>query len=74
VSAYKRDGDVVTLTMSRDQFNTLLLALGMATGCAHKQADAPMAFSFFCLVNAINDGNPDFTPYNVAPETEATPT
>lgn len=41
----------------------LLLALGLATGCA--SSDNAFRDSLLRLVNSIERGNPEFTPYEV---------
>lgn len=61
----------VRITLTRDEFDLLLLSLGIAAGMASE--DNPKLFrSIFRLVNAINDGNPNFTPYQIDPEPEKT--
>lgn len=62
---YQADGETVTLTMSREDYNFLLMALGMATGIASRD----QMWNIVSLVNQMNVGNPDFTPYEI-PETE----
>jgi hypothetical protein len=59
------EGNVV-LTISRNDYNTLLLCLGFAAGSAIKEGTPPMAHSFLKLANSINVGNPDWTPYETA--------
>lgn len=67
---YVRDGDVVTLTMTVDEFSGVLLALGVAAGDAAKERGAGSATvrAWFRLADAVNEGNPGWTPYNLAPE------
>ncbi len=61
----EKDGKVV-LTITHNEYTTLLLALGYALGAAIKGGDPPaLAQSFLRLANTINDGNPDWEPYYV---------
>jgi hypothetical protein len=60
-------GEVV-LTMSRDDYQNLLLALGQAVGLALRDGESARATRGFLLVNRLNEGNPRFTPYNVLEE------
>lgn len=61
---YQTDGETVTLTMSREDYNFLLMALGMATGIASRD----QMWGIVSLVNQMNAGNPDFTPYDIPPD------
>ncbi len=54
--SYSEDGDTVILTMSRDDYGSILLALGMATGLASKEGRD--ISPWISLVNRINQGNP----------------
>ncbi len=65
--AYKREGDTVFLTMTVDQYELLLLALGYATGAASKDGSS-FFWTFVRLVNELNEGNPNFTPYELPPD------
>lgn len=58
-----------TFELTDQEFETLLLALGTATGAALRHSDNGMAYSFLRLANAINKDNPKWTPY-VIPEEE----
>lgn len=62
----KRDGELVHITVTYDEFEVLLLALGIAYG-ACKRTDLPVsAARLVHLANAINEGNPNWTPYEEA--------
>jgi hypothetical protein len=61
--SWKREGDVVTLTLTKKQFDQVLLALRIATGQAE---GSPEAHTWFRLSNAVNKGNPNWKPYEVA--------
>lgn len=58
----RREGGNVVITITNDEFEKLLLALGFATGAVEH---AMVRRSFLLLVNSINEGNPSFTPYEV---------
>ena len=66
---YAEVGDTVVLTMSRDDYNLLLLALGMAAG---RENDRDRFTAALALANRLNDGNPSWKPYKV-PETAHSP-
>lgn len=60
----KRDGDTVTITLTAEQYDQLLIALGLATGSLGPR---PPAF-MLRLVNAVCEGSPSFRPYQVDAE------
>ncbi len=62
---YSRDGEQVVLAVTLDDFQTLLLCLGIATGAM----SGPNAFprGLLALANRINAGNPNWTPYDLTP-------
>jgi len=62
--SWKREGDTVTLTMSVDDWEGVLLMMGIAIGAALRQRDKGIAHSLCRITNRVSDGNPDFTPYN----------
>lgn len=67
---YQRNPDGVTLTLSEDDFHLLILTLGFAVTCA-SQAERREGLKperILHLANSINDGNPKWTPYLIAPE------
>jgi hypothetical protein len=58
--------DTVTLpTLTRDEFETLLLALGYATGAALARKERSLSLNFIRLMNALNRDNPDYVPYEI---------
>ena len=62
----------VTLDLSREEHLSLIFALGMASGGIVKDGgEFPMFL--LRLANTINEGNPDWTPYEVPPEEDAKP-
>jgi len=61
--SYREENDQVILTMSREDFQHLLFALGEAAGCVRKfggDLQGELAF-----LNRLNQGNPNYTPYQV---------
>ena len=61
--SYKEEDGKVILTLDRSDYEMLLLCLGMAAGWAIKEKKD--SSPFVELVNRINEGNPDFIPYQV---------
>lgn len=57
-----------TFTLSRDDYDVLLIMLGYATGAASGRADKTLFRNFLRLTNEINKNNPDFRPYELPPE------
>ena len=64
--SYREENDQVILTMSREDYQMLLIVLGYATGGAIKDAWTP-ASRMFELTNRLNEGNPNYQPYEVSP-------
>lgn len=56
----------VVITMTPDDYSRLLFMLGQATGAALK--DRQSASPAFALLNRLNVGNPNYTPYQVKKE------
>lgn len=61
------DNDLVTITMSRSDYAPLLLVLGYAAGSTHS-SDRRFFWSIAALANRINEGNPNWNPYEIPPE------
>lgn len=73
--SWKREGDEVgdevTLTMSADDWDRLLLVLGVAAAAA-RRGFSPLSFACtIALVNRLNEGNPNFPPYAIEAGTAA---
>jgi hypothetical protein len=68
----KRDGDTVTLTLTSDQYSAINLALGIAAGWSSKEngAGSSSVRAWIRLADAVNEGNPNYRPYNVAAESD----
>jgi hypothetical protein len=62
------DDDHVVLTMTRDDYSSLLFILGFATGSLAKEPPAGGIVEHqrvLALLNRLNIGNPNYTPYKV---------
>lgn len=60
MSYSEQDGKVI-LTLSREDYELLLIALEAATGLALR--DGQPSIPWLELVNRINEGNPNYAPY-----------
>lgn len=64
---YSEKDGVVTLRMVRDDYSTILFALGFYLSQQPSRGRLGQAIG---LVNRINAGNPNFTPYGIPEEPE----
>ena len=60
---FKREAGQVTLVMSEGDYDSVLLALAIAAATA--LGDKRMFCQWIELVNRLNAGNPQFTPYEI---------
>ena len=61
--SYREENGQVILTMSREDYDKLLLLLGAGTaGMMNGGANLDSILDF---VNRLNQGNPNYTPYQV---------
>ena len=60
-------GTEVVITLTEDQFGQLLVALGIAAG-SQIAASRPLFFWLIRLANALNEGNPQWRPYEIPEE------
>jgi hypothetical protein len=67
---YTRTGDTITLEMSAEDYERLLILLGTALAGCHK--DGPSFWRWVDFVNRLNTGNPGFQPYEIPGEYRAT--
>ncbi len=58
-NGYSESDDQVTLRMSKDDYLQLLVMMGYATG----KSTPERVNRWLKLVNRLNQGNPNFTPY-----------
>ena len=64
--SYREENGEVTLTMSRDDYDLVLMVLGYATGGAVKDGWIPPR-KLLELTNRLNGGNPRYAPYQTEP-------
>jgi len=62
---YTENGDTVTLEMTRGDYENLLVAVGIAAGVAHQDANKQHFWNWIDFANRLNAGNPRFTLYEV---------
>lgn len=60
--SYREENDQVVLTMSREDWQNLLLTLGYAMGSMELRSDRVRVTQ---LLDRLNSGNPDYKPYHV---------
>jgi hypothetical protein len=58
----------MTIELTHDEFDTLLLMCGYAAGAAFDKGDRRLCNGFITLANAINRDNPRWIPYQIPPE------
>lgn len=67
--SYREDNEQVVLTMSREDYERLLMMLGELTGHVLSGARSLWAPDVvMSLLNRLNEGNPNYTPYEVTPQ------
>lgn len=64
---HTRKGDTVTLEMTVDDWENLLLMIGSAAGSVYNH-DKVLFWHWIRFANEINQGNPRFTPYEIPEE------
>lgn len=65
---YAEHGDTVILTVSREDFEAVVLALGIASGVAARDGDKSRFEAQLQLANRLNEGNKRWKPYERAVE------
>jgi hypothetical protein len=63
--SYREENGQVVLTMSRPDYEHVLMIFGMATGIALTQETIFGVEAILRLLNTLNEGNPNYTPYEV---------
>jgi hypothetical protein len=64
--SYREEGDQVVLTISRDDYDLLLILLGASSvHAAHGGKSLFTLDQILGLLNRLNQGNPRYTPYQV---------
>jgi hypothetical protein len=56
------------IELSQEEHQLLILALGMASGVALRDGDAPLFRALQRLANTVNKDNPNWKPYAVQEE------
>lgn len=64
---WSREGDTITIRMTRGDYDTLLLLLGAGTGVLLGTGTFSIT-KHLGLLNRINAGNPNYRPYCAAPD------
>jgi hypothetical protein len=65
--SYREENGQVVLTMSREDYEALIFRLGLATGYLMREgAQRHQIDRELELLNRLNQGNPNYTPYEVA--------
>jgi hypothetical protein len=62
---YTEQGDRVTLEMTREDYATLILALGFAGGSALDRGEPAMFWAIIDFANRMNATNPNFIAYEI---------
>jgi hypothetical protein len=58
----EKEGKVV-ITLEQNDYNSLILLLGMGMGYALKEKDYTTSENFIYMANKLNEGNPHWTRY-----------
>lgn len=61
--SYREQGENVVLTISKNQYLMLMMALGIAAGTVCKQDERDLFRTLVKLTNSLNIGNPNYKPY-----------
>ena len=65
---FKRENGIVTVVMPEHDYERLLMALGFASMSADRLVGRQEFYSIIRVVNELNAGNPNYTPYELPPE------
>jgi hypothetical protein len=66
--AYREENGQVVLTMPREDFETILMALGAFTVVMGRSDGTLHRNRMLRLLNRLNEGNPNYTPYAIVPK------
>jgi hypothetical protein len=64
--SYQEENGNVVLRMSKEDWHLTMYALDKAIGCVPNPA-RHLAYKLIDLRNRLNQGNPNYTPYQVKP-------
>jgi len=67
--SYREENGQVTLTMTREDYDRVLMMLGAATATFSLNGGPINTKQCLALVNRLNEGNPNYTPYKLAEKT-----
>jgi hypothetical protein len=67
---YENQTVSLSVTLTQAEYESLLFLLGMAMGTATKEKMTRLSYTCLRLMNKINEGNPNYTPYWVPKEDE----
>lgn len=62
--SYREENGQVVLTMSREDYQILLISLGYYTAGIDSRGGSALG-EMIELLNRLNEGNPHYTPYRV---------
>ena len=65
---FKRENGTVTLTMSVDNYDRMMILLGWVAGAARQLEKLPTFWKVIRFCNDLNAGNPQYTPYEIPEE------
>ena len=65
---YTESGDTVTLTMTRDDHDQLMMLLGYALGAIQGNHSARSFYRALDFINRLNATHPRYTPYEIPEE------
>jgi hypothetical protein len=64
----KRENGRVLIDIGEDDFEILIFLMGLGAGTAQREGSTGLFWRFISLANAVNEGNPNWTPYEVPAE------
>jgi hypothetical protein len=64
--SYREENGQVVLTMSREDYERLLIIFGMASARVQIRPGLFGLDTILGVMNRLNSGNPNYTPYQVA--------
>ena len=65
---FKREGDVITIQMSEENYTRMLIVLGGRVAEARRDGGDFFFWESVKFVNDLNAGNPQYTPYAIPKE------
>jgi hypothetical protein len=68
---WKQENGTVTVTMTMDDWQRFVLAMGYAGGAILKTEGTQFHRKHLALMNRLNVGNPHFRPYEIPEEVES---